>query len=76
MAVQQNTDHIQTTHIGSFPRPHSLDLAGIFYLTAARSGGAAARIKQITAEDKVASEALVALRVLDQKDGSHAPTAD
>ena len=24
MAVQQNTDHIQTTHIGSLPRPHSL----------------------------------------------------
>jgi len=24
MAVQQNTDHIQTTHIGSLPRPHNL----------------------------------------------------
>jgi 5-methyltetrahydropteroyltriglutamate--homocysteine methyltransferase len=24
MAVQQNTDHIQTTHIGSLPRPHDL----------------------------------------------------
>jgi 5-methyltetrahydropteroyltriglutamate--homocysteine methyltransferase len=24
MAVQQNTDHIQTTHIGSLPRPHTL----------------------------------------------------
>ncbi|HUI95753.1 MAG TPA: hypothetical protein VLX44_08380 [Xanthobacteraceae bacterium] len=24
MAVQQNTDHIQTTHIGSLPRPHPL----------------------------------------------------
>jgi hypothetical protein len=24
MAVQQNTDHIQTTHIGSLPRPHQL----------------------------------------------------
>jgi hypothetical protein len=24
MAVQQNTDHIQTTHIGSMPRPHDL----------------------------------------------------
>ena len=24
MALQQNTDHIQTTHIGSLPRPHSL----------------------------------------------------
>lgn len=24
MAVQQNTDHIQTTHIGSLPRPHKL----------------------------------------------------
>jgi 5-methyltetrahydropteroyltriglutamate--homocysteine methyltransferase len=24
MAVQQNTDHIQTTHIGSLPRPHAL----------------------------------------------------
>jgi hypothetical protein len=28
-------------------------LAGIFYLTAARSGGAAAPIKQITAEEKL-----------------------
>jgi len=24
MTVQQNTDHIQTTHIGSLPRPHNL----------------------------------------------------
>ena len=24
MALQQNTDHIQTTHIGSLPRPHRL----------------------------------------------------
>ena len=24
MAVQQNSDHIQTTHIGSLPRPHDL----------------------------------------------------
>jgi 5-methyltetrahydropteroyltriglutamate--homocysteine methyltransferase len=24
MALQQNTDHIQTTHIGSLPRPHEL----------------------------------------------------
>jgi 5-methyltetrahydropteroyltriglutamate--homocysteine methyltransferase len=24
MAVQQNTNHIQTTHIGSLPRPHKL----------------------------------------------------
>jgi 5-methyltetrahydropteroyltriglutamate--homocysteine methyltransferase len=24
MMVQQNTDHIQTTHIGSLPRPHNL----------------------------------------------------
>ena len=24
MAVQQNSDHIQTTHIGSLPRPHNL----------------------------------------------------
>ena len=24
MAVQQNTDHIRTTHIGSLPRPHKL----------------------------------------------------
>jgi 5-methyltetrahydropteroyltriglutamate--homocysteine methyltransferase len=24
MAAQQNTDHIQTTHIGSLPRPHDL----------------------------------------------------
>jgi 5-methyltetrahydropteroyltriglutamate--homocysteine methyltransferase len=24
MSLQQNTDHIQTTHIGSLPRPHSL----------------------------------------------------
>src|SRR5262249_3959369 len=24
MAMQQNTDHIQTTHIGSLPRPHRL----------------------------------------------------
>jgi 5-methyltetrahydropteroyltriglutamate--homocysteine methyltransferase len=24
MALQQNTDHIQTTHIGSLPRPHDL----------------------------------------------------
>ena len=24
MATQQNTDHIQTTHIGSLPRPHKL----------------------------------------------------
>ena len=24
MATQQNTDHIQTTHIGSLPRPHDL----------------------------------------------------
>src|SRR5215207_5749111 len=24
MAVQHNTDHIQTTHIGSLPRPHDL----------------------------------------------------
>ena len=22
MTLQQNTDHIQTTHIGSLPRPH------------------------------------------------------
>jgi 5-methyltetrahydropteroyltriglutamate--homocysteine methyltransferase len=27
MAIQQNTDRIQTTHIGSLPRPaHLLDL--------------------------------------------------
>ena len=24
MSLQQNTDHIQTTHIGSLPRPHDL----------------------------------------------------
>jgi 5-methyltetrahydropteroyltriglutamate--homocysteine methyltransferase len=24
MTLQQNTDHIQTTHIGSLPRPHDL----------------------------------------------------
>ena len=24
MMVQQNIDHIQTTHIGSLPRPHNL----------------------------------------------------
>ena len=24
MTIQQNTDHIQTTHIGSLPRPHNL----------------------------------------------------
>src|SRR6266542_292191 len=24
MTIQQNTDHIQTTHIGSLPRPHRL----------------------------------------------------
>ena len=24
MTPQQNTDHIQTTHIGSLPRPHKL----------------------------------------------------
>ena len=24
MSIQQNTDHIQTTHIGSLPRPHAL----------------------------------------------------
>jgi 5-methyltetrahydropteroyltriglutamate--homocysteine methyltransferase len=24
VAIQQNTDHIQTTHIGSLPRPHNL----------------------------------------------------
>jgi 5-methyltetrahydropteroyltriglutamate--homocysteine methyltransferase len=24
MAMQQNTDHIQTTHIGSLPRPQKL----------------------------------------------------
>jgi len=24
MALQQNTDHVQTTHIGSLPRPHHL----------------------------------------------------
>ena len=24
MAGQQNSDHIQTTHIGSLPRPHNL----------------------------------------------------
>ena len=24
MHIQQNTDHIQTTHIGSLPRPHKL----------------------------------------------------
>ena len=24
MALQQNTDRIQTTHIGSLPRPHKL----------------------------------------------------
>ena len=24
MSIQQNTDHIQTTHIGSLPRPHKL----------------------------------------------------
>jgi 5-methyltetrahydropteroyltriglutamate--homocysteine methyltransferase len=24
MTLQQNTDHIQTTHIGSLPRPHAL----------------------------------------------------
>jgi 5-methyltetrahydropteroyltriglutamate--homocysteine methyltransferase len=24
VALQQNTDHIQTTHIGSLPRPHKL----------------------------------------------------
>jgi hypothetical protein len=23
MRLQQNTDHIQTTHIGSLPRPHN-----------------------------------------------------
>jgi 5-methyltetrahydropteroyltriglutamate--homocysteine methyltransferase len=32
MAVQQNTDHIQTTHIGSLPRPHNLlDLLKVKY---------------------------------------------
>lgn len=32
MAVQQNTDHIQTTHIGSLPRPHKLlDLLKVKY---------------------------------------------
>ena len=24
MTLQQNTDHMQTTHIGSLPRPHAL----------------------------------------------------
>ena len=24
MSIQQNTDHIQSTHIGSLPRPHDL----------------------------------------------------
>ena len=24
MTLQQNTDHIQTTHIGSLPQPHNL----------------------------------------------------
>jgi 5-methyltetrahydropteroyltriglutamate--homocysteine methyltransferase len=24
VTIQQNTDHIQTTHIGSLPRPHNL----------------------------------------------------
>ena len=24
MALQQNTDHVQTTHVGSLPRPHKL----------------------------------------------------
>ena len=24
MTIQQNTDRIQTTHIGSLPRPHAL----------------------------------------------------
>jgi len=24
MSIQQNIDHIQTTHIGSLPRPHDL----------------------------------------------------
>src|SRR3978361_1023481 len=24
MTIQQNTDHIQTTHIGSLPRPHKV----------------------------------------------------
>ena len=24
ISLQQNTDHIQTTHIGSLPRPHDL----------------------------------------------------
>ena len=23
MTLQQNTDHVQTTHIGSLPRPHN-----------------------------------------------------
>jgi 5-methyltetrahydropteroyltriglutamate--homocysteine methyltransferase len=33
MAGQQNTDHIQTTHIGSLPRPHNLlDLLKAKYL--------------------------------------------
>jgi 5-methyltetrahydropteroyltriglutamate--homocysteine methyltransferase len=32
LAVQQNTDHIQTTHIGSLPRPHNLlDLLKLKY---------------------------------------------
>jgi hypothetical protein len=26
MAVQQNTDHIETTHIGSLPRPHKTEV--------------------------------------------------
>jgi methionine synthase II (cobalamin-independent) len=26
MTLQQNTDHIQTTHIGSLPRPHNTNL--------------------------------------------------
>lgn len=36
MAIQQNTDHIQTTHIGSLPRPHHL----LDMLKAQYSGGA------------------------------------
>jgi 5-methyltetrahydropteroyltriglutamate--homocysteine methyltransferase len=32
MTLQQNTDHIQTTHIGSLPRPHNLlDLLKVKY---------------------------------------------
>jgi hypothetical protein len=26
MAAQQNTDHIETTHIGSLPRPHKTEV--------------------------------------------------